>query len=229
ILALANWSNPEALPVLIELSRSERVNEHFGAIFNGLIKQINASDHTNEQKTLLLKDAFELAENATQKRTVLSSVQAAGTYQALMFAAKYMDVKDLKGAATITALNIATDRYDFIGTAVGTILKKAEENLTGSESSYLRESVVGLLTEMPTGEGYLSIFNGTDLTGWKGLVENPIKRAAMSPKELEQKQAAADKKMHDNWKAINGELVFSGEGDNIDRKSTRLNSSHVKI
>src|SRR5690606_969681 len=31
----------------------------------------------------------------------------------------------------------------------------------------------------------------------------------------EQKQAAADKKMHDNWKAINGELVFSGEGDNI--------------
>lgn len=215
VLALANWSNPEALPVLIELSRSERVSEHFGAIFNGLIKQINASDHTNEQKTLLLKDAFELAENTAQKRTVLGSLQATGTYQALMFAAKYMDDKDLKGAATNTALNIATDSYDFIGADVRNILNKAMENLTGSESSYLREAIVRHLTEMPAGEGYLSIFNGTDLTGWKGLVENPIKRAAMSPKELEQKQAVADKEMRDSWKAVKGELVFSGEGDNI--------------
>ncbi len=215
ILALANWSDPEALPVLVELSRSERVSEHFGAIFNGLVKHINASEHTNAQKTLLLKDAFELAENVGQKRTVLSSLQATGTYQALMFAAKYMDDKDLKGAATNTAINIATDSYNFIGTDVRNILNKAMENLTGSESSYLREAIIRHLTEMPAGEGYLSIFNGTDLTGWKGLVENPIKRAAMSSKELEQKQAAADKKMRDSWRAVKGELVFSGEGDNI--------------
>lgn len=215
LLALANWSNPEALPTLIALSRSERVNEHFGAIFNGLIKQINASDHTNAQKTLLLKDAFELAENSAQKRTVLSSLQATGTYQALMFAAAYMDDKDLKGAATNTAINIATDSYDFIGTDVRNILNKAMENLTGSESSYLREAIVRHLTEMPSGEGFVSIFNGKDLTGWKGLVENPIKRAAMSPNELAQKQTVADKKMNNTWNAINGELIFSGEGDNI--------------
>lgn len=215
VLALASWSNPEALPVLIALSRSERVNEHFGAIFNGLVKHINASDHTNEQKTLLLKDAFELAESTAQKRAVLSSLQATGTFQALMFAAKYMDDKDLKGAATNTAMNIATDSYKYIGKDIRDILNKAMENLTGSESSYLREAIVRHLTEMPSGEGYASIFNGTDLTGWKGLVANPIKRSAMSPKELEQKQAAADKKMHDNWRAVKGELVFSGEGDNI--------------
>ncbi|NGM65285.1 DUF1080 domain-containing protein [Sphingobacterium sp. SGR-19] len=215
VLALANWSDPEALPMLIELSRSERVNEHFGAIFNGLVKHINASEHTNVQKTLLLKDAFELAESTAQKRTVLSSLQATGTYQALMFAARYMDDKDLTGAATNTAINIATDSYNFIGTDVRNILNKAMENLSGSESSYLREAIVRHLTEMPAGEGYRSIFNGTDLTGWKGLVENPIKRAAMSPKELEQKQAVADKKMRDSWRAVKGELVFSGEGDNI--------------
>ncbi|RZF62396.1 family 16 glycoside hydrolase [Sphingobacterium corticibacterium] len=215
LLALANWSDPEVLPTLIKLSRSERVSEHFGAIFNGLVKQINASDHTNEQKTLLLKDAFELAENTAQKRTVLSNLQATGTYQAMMFAAQYMDDKDLKGAATNTALNIATDSYAFIGTDVRNILNKAMENLTGNESSYLREAIIRHLTEMPAGEGYSSIFNGKDLTGWKGLVENPIKRATMAPQELEQKQAAADKKMRDSWRATNGELVFSGEGDNI--------------
>lgn len=215
ILAIADWSNPEVLPVLIEISRSERVNQHFGKIFNGLVKQINASGHTDEQKTLLLKDAFELAENTAQKRAVLRSLQATGTYQALMFAAKYMDDKDLRRVASNTAMNIATESYDFIGTDVRNILNKAMDNLAGSESSYLREAIIRHLTEMPKGEGYVSVFNGRDLTGWKGLVGNPIKRAAMSPAELEQKQAAADQKMRGSWKAVKGELVFSGEGDNI--------------
>ena len=215
ILALSSWSDPEVLPVLISLSRSERVSEHFGAIFDGLIRQINASNHTHEQKTLLLKDAFDLAENVSQKKAVLSSLQATGTYQALMFAAKYMDDKDLKGVATHTALTIATDSYAYIGTDVRTILNKAMENLTGSESSYLREAIVRHVTEMPTGEGFLSIFNGQDLSGWKGLVDNPIKRASMTTDELNQKQALADSQMRDSWKVVKGELVFSGEGDNI--------------
>src|SRR5690606_3331473 len=122
ILALADWSNPEVLPILITLSRTERVNQHFDAIFSGLVKQINASPHTNEQKTLLLKDAFALAENTSQKRLVLNSLQATGTYQALMFAARYMEDKDLSGAATGTAMQIATDSYEFIGTDVREIL-----------------------------------------------------------------------------------------------------------
>jgi hypothetical protein len=53
------------------------------------------------------------------------------------------------------------------------------------------------------------------LTGWKGLVEDPIKRAKMSAKELAQKQAVADKGMRDSWSVVNGELLFSGHGNNI--------------
>jgi hypothetical protein len=112
-------------------------------------------------------------------------------------------------------MNIAMDNGDFVGNDVRSLLTAAKDNLSGSESSYLREAIVRHLAEMPQKEGYVSVFNGKDLTGWKGLVENPIKRARMSAQELTQKQADADKKMRESWSAINGDLVFSGHGDNI--------------
>lgn len=215
IAALSDWSTPEALPTLIQLSRTEKGTANFDTIFQGLISQINASDNTAEQKTLFLKDAFSLASTPAQQQKVLGSLQTTGTYQALVFAAKYLDDANLKNAATNTAMNIAMDNSEYIGSEVRSILEKANANLSGSESSYLKEAITRHLVEMQSGEGYVSIFNGKDLTGWKGLVENPIKRAAMSPKELSAKQAAADKDMRSNWSAENGDLVFSGKGDNI--------------
>ncbi|KGE13145.1 family 16 glycoside hydrolase [Sphingobacterium deserti] len=212
--SLAAWSDPEVLPVLIELSRKEKGN-NFATLFAGLVKQINASDHTAAQKTLYLKDAFAQAQNAAQKKQVLSSLQATETYQAMMFASLFLDDAELKGAATNTAMNIAMDNPDFTGTDVRNILEKAMANLSGSESSYLREAIVRHLAEMPKTQGFVSIFNGKDLTGWKGLVDDPIKRSKMSAKVLAERQTAADKKMRESWKAVNGDLVFSGHGDNI--------------
>ena len=38
----------------------------------------------------------------------------------------------------------------------------------------------------------VKVFNGKNLDGWKGLVENPIARAKMTPVEEAQKQIGAD-------------------------------------
>ena len=65
-------------------------------------------------------------------------------------------------------------------------------------------------------EGFVAIFNGKDLTGWKGLVENPIARAKMTPAQLEIAQEKADEQMRKDWKVENGLLVFDGTGyDNL--------------
>ena len=215
IKALANWSNAESLPTLIRLSKTEKDPAIFETVFSGLIKQLNASDVNPEQKTLLLRDAFALAQNTKQKRAALNNLQSTGTYNALIFASKYMDDAELGGAASNVAMNIAMDHKDYVGSDVRAILNKSAEKLSGSESSYLKEAIVRHLAEMPSEQGYVSIFNGQDLTGWKGLVENPIARAKMSKAELAKKQAEADKKMRESWSAINGDLVFSGHGDNI--------------
>ena len=68
---------------------------------------------------------------------------------------------------------------------------------------------------MQPGEGFESVFNGKDLTGWKGLVENPIKRSKMDAQTLAKAQEKADAEMNESWKVVNGELTFTGHGNNI--------------
>ena len=64
-------------------------------------------------------------------------------------------------------------------------------------------------------KGFVALFNGEDLTGWKGLVADPPARAKMSPEQLAADQVKADERMREHWKAENGELVFDGKGDNL--------------
>ncbi|HEV8001339.1 MAG TPA: DUF1080 domain-containing protein [Planctomycetaceae bacterium] len=68
-------------------------------------------------------------------------------------------------------------------------------------------------------EGFVALFNGHDLTGWKGLVDNPKKRPALSSEQLAEKQKTADAKMRKHWKVVDGVLMFDGapfkDSDNI--------------
>lgn len=71
------------------------------------------------------------------------------------------------------------------------------------------------IIQEPLKNGFKLLFNGKDLTGWKGLVGDPIKRSKIDAKTLAEAQAKADAEMRDSWKVVNGELQFVGHGDNI--------------
>lgn len=68
-------------------------------------------------------------------------------------------------------------------------------------------------------EGFVPLFNGKNLSGWKGLLarpnDNPAKRAKLSAEELSAAQAKADERMQEHWKAEKGEIVFDGKGDSL--------------
>ena len=66
---------------------------------------------------------------------------------------------------------------------------------------------------MPT--GFYTMFTGQDLRGWKGLVDNPIKRRNMSADTLAKKQVKADAVMRTGWYAKDEELHFTGHGENL--------------
>lgn len=63
--------------------------------------------------------------------------------------------------------------------------------------------------------GFRTLFDGKTLRGWKGLVENPPKRAQMAPEELAAAQVKADERMRQHWKVVDGVLVFDGKGDSL--------------
>ena len=69
------------------------------------------------------------------------------------------------------------------------------------------------LNEPPV--GFMALFNGKDLTGWKGLVGNPKTRRAMSPEKLAKEQAKADADMRKHWKVADGALCFDGKGHSL--------------
>lgn len=63
--------------------------------------------------------------------------------------------------------------------------------------------------------GFVALFNGRDLSGWKGLVANPRERAKMTSEQLAKAQQKADQRMRDHWKAEDGVLVFDGKGASL--------------
>ncbi|WP_419489730.1 family 16 glycoside hydrolase [Alistipes ihumii] len=185
------------------------------------------SGATAENKVLMLSGALDvLASNpaigpemaARLRAIVLGKVEQNKTFQGLILAGRYLDDPDgaVRQAAAMAVQNTALAHTEYYGPVVENLLKKACDADQSADSGYHREAVNKHLASLPKNGGYVSMFNGKDLSGWKGLVEDPIARAKMKPAELAKKQAVADEAMHRDWKVDNGMLVYVGQGfDNI--------------
>jgi 3-keto-disaccharide hydrolase len=62
-------------------------------------------------------------------------------------------------------------------------------------------------------EGFTALFNGTDLTNWKGVV--PINQRKGSQEDMDKRQKAADAKALPHWKVESGILYYDGKGDSL--------------
>ena len=68
-------------------------------------------------------------------------------------------------------------------------------------------------------EGFKALFKGKNLNGWKGLMkpplDNPIKRAALTPGQRAEAQKEADSNIRGHWRVENGEIVFDGKARSL--------------
>jgi len=61
--------------------------------------------------------------------------------------------------------------------------------------------------------GFTELFNGRDLSGWRGLGHtSPYEIAAWSPEERRRRQCEADEDMRRHWRVEDGEIVNDGQG-----------------
>jgi hypothetical protein len=65
-------------------------------------------------------------------------------------------------------------------------------------------------------DGFSAMFNGKDLTGWKGLANGkaPVRRA-LKGDDLAAAQAAADTVMNEHWSVVKGVLTYDGKGKSL--------------
>ncbi|MFD3000700.1 family 16 glycoside hydrolase [Pontibacter toksunensis] len=214
ITALSSWSDVSAAKELYSISSDPANAAYLDPALKGYIRTVSLSKYPADQKLLLLRNGMDLAKTTEQKKLILQQVERNRTFPALVFAAKYLDDPELQQEAAIAVMNIGLSNKEFYGDVVREHLNKTVQVLKGPDNEYQKESINKFLAEMPEGPGIVSLFNGKDLTGWKGLVEDPIKRAKMDAKTLAQKQAAADEEMRRDWKVENGEITFVGKGYN---------------
>lgn len=215
ILALGSWSNLESLQSLLKISRNTSSADELNDALTGYLRLVKAAGYTPEQRFLKLNEAMSVAKTVQQKRAVLRELEQAKTFNAAVLAGRYLDDQDLQQAAASTVMTIILADASYQGTIIKELLNKTIATLKGADSEYQKEAMRKYLAEMPREEGFVAIFNGKDLSGWKGLVENPVKRAKMDAKTLAAAQAKADEAMLKGWKVENEELRFQIHGDNL--------------
>lgn len=210
--ALSNWKDASAAPELYKIGKSTTDASYLDLAVSGYLKAAGRVNQTPTQKVLMLRKALDMAKTAAQKESILKELIRNRTFNALILAGNYLDDPQLQQTAAQIVINSALANKDFQGETVRQLLTKAI-NLTANGEQ--KEAARKHLAEMPAGEGFVSLFNGKDLTGWKGLVGNPIARAKMHPDTLATKQAKADEVMRQGWVVKDGELIFTGHGDNL--------------
>ncbi|WP_352422846.1 family 16 glycoside hydrolase [Proteiniphilum sp.] len=214
--ALTHWKSFHVIYPMLDIARNSQDKRELEKVTDALISAIRNSKQTGAIQYLYLREAIQFAQTGKQKNDILRLMGNTGQYQAMLFVAPYMDEPTFKETAAMAAMNIAINNPSFAGTETTRILNKASKTLSNPDADYQRQSIAKYLAENPAEGGFVSLFNGGNLDGWKGLVENPIKRAKMSQKELAAAQAKADKEAAKDWKVEDGNIIFDGKGyDNL--------------
>lgn len=213
--ALTNWSDYSVLEALFSISKNNPDKNFQTMALESYISGINQSKNTTDQKVLMFRKAMKLASSNKHKKLVLQEIPKNSTLLSLVFVSQFLDSSELQQTAVQAVNAIVLANPGLYGSVVEEIALKAINLNKDAEANYQKQNMLNHLAALPKANGFVSMFNGKDLTGWKGLVENPVARAKMNPQTLAEKQKQADERMWGSWKAIDGVLVFEGNGDNL--------------
>jgi HEAT repeat protein len=217
--ALTNWNGLAATGMLYKIATSMKEAELNEKAAMAYLRQVNTSQAPDAQKLLLIRKIVEETNSVDVKRTAINSVGRIKSISALLVARAYLGDKALQQDVARAIMNISLpgngNKTGLSGEIVKESLLSVIQLIKGAESDYDKAKIQKYLDEMSDEPGFVSVFNGNDLTGWKGLVENPIARSKMSEKELAKKQAKADKEMVQFWSVKDGVLWFNGKGHNL--------------
>jgi hypothetical protein len=173
---------------------------------------INAQK-TNAQRLLLLEDQMGKAKTAVEKNNILKEASSIPGFTSFMFISKSLNDDAVKKDAALLVARLALTDKNTRGPEVRNTLAKALPLIKGNAA--LVNKLTTYLIGSPNDNGFVNLFNGKDLSGWKGLVGNPIERNKMSANELKAAELIANEEMKKDWHAKDGLLAYEGHGDNI--------------
>ncbi len=214
--ALTGFRGVKAASELGAICNNPAEASFFDQALDAYIRIASDRSLTGENRRIYLANALEMAKTDKQKNNILKQIGQTGSYLGILLAGEYLDQPAVRQEAANAVMNIALNNTSYTGENIRELLTKVSGILDNPDAGYQKEAIRKHLDEMPLDTGFVSIFNGKDLTGWKGLVGNPISRAKMKPEELAKKQIVADELARKHWIPSGGLMVFNGTGgDNL--------------
>jgi hypothetical protein len=167
------------------------------------------------QKLLTIQDKIEATKNPIEKKRLLSEASHLPGFSSFMLVSNYLKDAEVRNHAALIVTRLALADQNIKGSLARQVLETAMPLIKGEDSTVLVNKLSVHLKKMPYDYGFVNLFNGSDISGWKGLVGDPIKRSKLSAAELDKQQQAANAKAKEDWIVKDGLLVFTGHGENL--------------
>jgi HEAT repeat protein len=169
--ALAEWPDAGAAPELLNLARGTKDLTRQVVALRGYVRLVGAADFPPGDKVRMYKDAMVVAQRPDEIKLILGALGDVRTIESLACVGKYLDDKSVQAEAALAAVKIACPQNEndrgLVGPKVALLLKKAAPCIADEG---MRKKVEAHIAAMPVpdAEGFISLFNGKDLTGWTG-------------------------------------------------------------
>ncbi len=210
---------PQTLTILADNMNNTSLADY---ALEAYINKVNASGENGTQRLLRYRAAMEYTTTDAQKVSLLNNVATTEAFPGIIYAGRFLDNKGTEVAAANAIRRIAISNPSFYGPEVVALMQRIKSIDTGRDYSYDLQNIEKYLAGVPADdEGFVSMFNGKDLTGWQGMIPtngygegNPYLRDALPAKKRAAAQAEADKVMRQDWTVANGNIEYVGQGYN---------------
>ena len=171
IRALADWPEIAAGDALLDLAGSADELTHRVLAFRGYVRLVGASGLPAAEKVALYKTGLETAARPDEKKLILSGLGAVRSVESLELVGACLSDEALRAEAVSAAVRIACPKDEkdkgLTDPAIAPVLKKVAG---ATDDADVRKKIADHLVKV-TGvdtEGFTTLFNGKDLTGWVG-------------------------------------------------------------
>ena len=216
VYALSQWPDFKATGELVRIVSTTANKKFLLTALEGYVRLVNGSELPAWKKLDLLASAVSLPKDDADKKAVLRGIAECRGPAAFHMLAGFLDDKELRATAAQALLETASEQAPeerwLSGHEAISILRRVEAQAEGpAEKEQASRTIADRLRQ----GGYVPLFNGRDLGGWKGLVTDPPARAKMTAEEMKKAQAAADERMRAHWRIADGLLAFDGKGESL--------------
>jgi HEAT repeat protein len=216
VYALSQWPDYDAAAALLSIATSTQNRKHRLMAVEGYVRLVGRADLKGPRKIVLYQELLAKPFEDADKKPIVTGAAAVREPESLRLLAGCLDNPVLGDTAAAGLIDLASEQAPherwLSGQEAHSVLRRVEAKTSDPAE---RGRIAALITARLRQGGFVPLFDGRTLDGWKGLVADPPARAKMTSAELATAQAAADERMRAHWRVADGALVFDGQGESL--------------